>query len=172
MAEGRRGRWAIRAGFAVAFVSLAAVGAASAGGVSYAWNAQATGTFHAKVGTWATSACPLADFSYPTGAQTYPMVSVTVSANATLPTDCALSFSLNSYTTQGPDWPSTGTQALYDHQTMTLDAANRSGTLAVRKPPCYGQTDFYTGTTAFDGTDGPLPSYPDDVVPQPLIAWS
>jgi len=100
------------------------------------------------------------------------MLTVHVSANATLPADCTLSFSLNSYATQGPDWSSTGTQALLDHQTITLNAAHPSGTLTVAKPQCFGQTDFYMGTTAFDGTDGPLPSYPDNVVPQPLLAWS
>ena len=117
--------------------------------------------------------CPLADFSYgKSGAEPYPMLSVRVWAKDALPANCALSFSLNSYTSQGPDWPSTGTQALYDHQTMTLDAAHPSGTLTVVKPPCYGQTDFYTGTIRFDGVDGALPHYPDSVVPQPLLAWS
>jgi predicted ribosomally synthesized peptide with SipW-like signal peptide len=117
--------------------------------------------------------CPINLFSYgKSGVEPYPMVSVRVWANGTLPADCALSFSLNSYTSEGPDWPHTGTQALYDHQTITLDTANPSGTLTVAKPPCYGQTDFYTGTIRFDGVDGALPHYPETVVPQPLIAWS
>jgi hypothetical protein len=100
------------------------------------------------------------------------MLTVHVWAKDTLPADCALSFSLNSYTTQGPDWPSSGTQTLLDHQTITLDAGHPSGTLTVKEPPCYGQTDFYSGSMRFDGVDGALPRYPDIVVPQPLLAWS
>ena len=118
-------------------------------------------------------ACPLADFGYDaSGAQPYALLTVHVWAKGTLPANCALSFSLNSYRSQGPDWPHTGTQALYDHQAVTLDASHPTGTLTVRKPPCYGQTDFYTGTMRFDGVDSALPHYPDVVVPQPLLAWS
>jgi hypothetical protein len=117
--------------------------------------------------------CPLADFGYDaTGAQPYPLLVVHVWAKTTLPANCALAFSLNSYTTQGPDWPSTGTQALLDHETITLNASHSTGTLTVQKPLCYGQTDFYTGSIRFDGVDGALPHYPDTVVPQPLLAWS
>ena len=117
--------------------------------------------------------CPHRRFGYDaTGAEPYPMLTVHVWANADLPADCTLSFSLNSYKTEGPDWPSTGTQALYDHETITLDAGHPSGTLTCSNPLCFGQTDFYTGTIRFDGVDGPLPSYPDNVVPQPLLAWS
>jgi hypothetical protein len=121
----------------------------------------------------APTPCAAALFSYVQfGAEPYPMLKVHVWARGPLPADCNLSFSLNSYTTQGPDWPNTGTQALYDHQSITLDRTHTSGTLTVKKPPCVGQTDFYTGTVRFDGVDGPLPSYPDAVVPQPLLAWS
>jgi hypothetical protein len=119
------------------------------------------------------TACPVGLFSYgKSGASGYPMLSVRVWANATLPAGCTLTFSLNAYTTQGPSWPSTGTQALYDHQSLTLDASHAAGTLTVARPPCFGQTDFYTGTTRFDGVDGPLPHYPGTNVPQPLLAWS
>ena len=112
-------------------------------------------------------------FSYSkSGAQTYPMLSVHIWANAPLPGNCNQSFSMNAYTTQGPDWAHTGTQTLFDHQTITLDSAHPSGTLTVQRPECFGQTDFYIGTTRFDGVDGAMPHYPEMVVPQPLIAWS
>jgi hypothetical protein len=121
----------------------------------------------------AATACPVSLFSYgKSGASGYPMLSVRVWANATLPAGCTLTFSLNAYATHGPSWASTGTQQLFDHQTLTLDANQSSGTLTVAKPPCFGQTDFYTGTTRFDGVDGPLPHYPGTNVPQPLLAWS
>jgi hypothetical protein len=117
--------------------------------------------------------CPVALFGYnQSGAEPYPMIVANVWAIGTLPAGCSLSFSLNSYTTQGPTWPTTGTQALFDHESITLDAGHPSGTLTVKEPSCFGQTDFYTGTTRFDGVDGPLPHYPSPNVPQPLLAWS
>ena len=92
----------------------------------------------------APTPCAAALFSYVQfGAEPYPMLKVHVWARGPLPADCNLSFSLNSYTTQGPDWPNTGTQALYDHQSITLDRTHTSGTLTVKQPPCVGQTDFY-----------------------------
>jgi hypothetical protein len=100
------------------------------------------------------------------------MLVAKVWANGALPAGCSLSFSLNSYTTQGSTWPTTGTQALFAHESITLDAGHPSGTLTVKQPACFGQTDFYTGTTRFDGVDGPLPHYPSTNVPQPLLAWS
>jgi hypothetical protein len=174
MAEDRQSHWRSRAAFAVAIVGLVALGSVRVGGDAYAWNTQATGHYVAKVGVWATpSTCPVALFSYNQfGAEPYPMIVVKVWANGALPAGCSLSFSLNSYTTQGPDWPTTGTQALFDHESIALDPNHTSGTLTVKQPICFGQTDFYTGTTRFDGVDGPLPHYPDAVVPQPLLAWS
>jgi len=66
----------------------------------------ARGVMTIKVGPFLPPVpCPLADFGYDaTGAQPYPLLTVHVSANGTLPADCALSFSLNAYTAQGPDW--------------------------------------------------------------------
>ncbi len=123
--------------------------------------------------TLPATTCPINLFLYgKVGASSYPMLSVRVWTNAALPAGCSRSFSLNAYTTQGPTWPTTGTQQLFDHQSVTLDADHTSGLLTVAKPPCFGQTDFYTGTIRFDGTDGPLPHYPDTNVPQPLLAWS
>ena len=106
------------------------------------------------------------------GQNAYAMVTVNVHAVGSIPENCTFSFSLNSYTAQGATWPTSGTQALLDHQSITLSAANSSGQLSVAKPVCYGQTDFYTGTTKFDGIDGALPHYPNVVTPTGLISYS
>ena len=107
-----------------------------------------------------------------TGRNDYAMLTVHVQAKSAVPEGCAVSFSLNSYTAQGPTWPTSGTQALFDHQSVTLSAGSPSGTLTVAEPPCYGQTDLYTGTARFDGKDGALPHYPNSVTPAGLIAYS
>jgi hypothetical protein len=107
------------------------------------------------------------------GRYTYPLLTVKVTAPNGVPEGCEKSWSLNSYTTQGPTWETSGTQALFDHDSITLDSEVTSDTLTVRVPPCYGQTDFYEGTTRFDGVDGALPNYPNSIVPDPgLIAYS
>lgn len=111
-------------------------------------------------------------WSVSNGAHAYPMLTVTVQAKGSVPQGCSFSFSLNSYTTEGPTWPTSGTQALYDHASITLSANQTSGTLTVDQPPCFGQTDFYTGTTKFDGQDGQLPHYPNIVTPTGLLAYS
>ena len=107
-----------------------------------------------------------------TGRNDYAMLTVHVQAKSSVPGGCSVSFSLNSYTAQGPTWPTSGTQALFDHQSVTLSAGSPSGTLTVAEPPCYGQTDLYTGTARFDGKDGALPHYPTSVTPAGLIAYS
>ena len=107
-----------------------------------------------------------------TGRNDYAMLTVHVQAKSSVPGGCSVSFSLNSYTAQGPTWPTSGTQALFDHQSVTLSAGAPSGTLTVAEPPCYGQTDLYTGTARFDGKDGALPHYPNSVTPAGLIAYS
>ena len=54
-------------------------------------------------------ACPLADFGYDaSGAQPYALLTVHVWAKGTLPANCALSFSLNSYTSEGRTGPALG----------------------------------------------------------------
>jgi len=107
-----------------------------------------------------------------TGQNAYAMLTVNIHAVGTVPENCTFSFSLNSYTAQGPTWPTSGTQALLDHQSITLSKGNPSGALTVAKPPCYGQTDLYTGTAKFDGIDGALPHYPNVVTPTGLISYS
>ncbi|MFN8631669.1 MAG: hypothetical protein U0838_15535 [Chloroflexota bacterium] len=120
------------------------------------------------------SSCTSSSFKWDvkTGRNDWAMITVHVQAKSTLSKNCTFSFSLNSYTAQGPTWPTSGTQALLDHQSITLSKAHPSGTLTVAKPDCYGQTDFYTGTKKFDGIDGALPKYPNVVTPTGLISYS
>ena len=106
------------------------------------------------------------------GRNDYAMLTVHVQAKSAVPEGCSVSFSLNAYTAQGPTWETSGTQALFDHQSVTLSSGSPSGTLTVAEPPCYGQTDLYTGTAKFDGQDGALPHYPNTVTPNGLIAYS
>lgn len=117
--------------------------------------------------------CDSASFTYsvPAGANPAFMTSVTVTVKE-LPEGCSQAFSLNAYSTEGPTWPTSGTQALIDHDSVTLDDNTRTGTLSVKAPECFGQTDFYKGSTRFDGDDGALPHYPGSVTPSGLIAYS
>jgi uncharacterized repeat protein (TIGR01451 family) len=78
--------------------------------------------------------------------------------------------SLNSYQTDGPTWPTSGTQTFIDHASVTIDKYHTSGYLAVKAPSCFYQTDLYYGSTRFDGQDGALPHYPNSNVPTNLIA--
>jgi uncharacterized repeat protein (TIGR01451 family) len=78
--------------------------------------------------------------------------------------------SLNSYQTDGPTWPTSGTQKFVDHAQVTIDKDHTSGYLAVAAPSCFYQTDLYYGSTRFDGHDGALPHYPNSNVPTNLIA--
>ena len=77
--------------------------------------------------------------------------------------------SLNSYKTEGATWETSGNQTLVDHETAHLSAASPTATLNVLLQGCYDQTDLYTGTTRFDGTDGALPHYPNNNVPTGLL---
>lgn len=79
--------------------------------------------------------------------------------------------SLNSYTTEGATWQTSGNQTFVDHQQFTVDNQHTAGTLSVSETKCYYQTDLYMGTTRFDGADGALPHYPSTVTPTNLIAW-
>jgi hypothetical protein len=79
--------------------------------------------------------------------------------------------SLNSYETEGPTWEASGNQSFFDHDqfTVTIDKDHTAGTLTVKAPKCFYQTDLYWGSTRYDGTDGALPHYPDSWVPAGLI---
>lgn len=81
--------------------------------------------------------------------------------------------SLNSYETEGSTWATSGNQTFIDHAQVTLTSHNPSAKLKVKAPKCFGQTDLYLGSTKYDGVDGPLPHYPQPIVPTNLIAaWN
>ena len=105
------------------------------------------------------------------GENPYPMLTVTVKFDGD-PGACSLAFSMASYDTEGPTWPTSGHQSFLDFDTATIDAANPSATLSVAEPDCFGQTDFYLGSTKYDGVDGPLPHYPDVPAPFDKISGS
>lgn len=97
----------------------------------------------------------------------YPLVAVLVKVDGELPEGCSQAFSLASYETEGPTWPSSGHQSFLDHDTATIDAQHLQISLSVKTPECYGQTDFYWGSIIYDGQDaeghGPLPDYHNQV---------
>jgi hypothetical protein len=112
------------------------------------------------------------DYSVSAGVNPYPMLSVKVSVSGNLPDGCSQAFSMASYDTEGPTWPTSGKQSLLDFDTATIDAGNLSATLSVAKPDCFGQTDFYWGSTKYDGNEAPLPNYPGTPTPYDKISGS
>jgi hypothetical protein len=100
---------------------------------------------------------------------------------------CKYPVSLAEYTTEGPNWYTSGHQTQVDKATVYLTAADVAGSddakrtwqkLAVKSPDCYGQIDLYGDDVSYDGQTGeghgPLPYEPDNVVtPYHLIAaWN
>ncbi|KUN82742.1 hypothetical protein [Streptomyces griseoruber] len=100
---------------------------------------------------------------------------------------CTYPVSLAEYTTEGPDWYTSGHQTLVDKATVYLTSADVAGTddakgtwqkLSVKTPDCYGQIDLYGDDVTYDGGSGaghgPAPYEPDGVVtPYHLIAaWN
>src|SRR4051794_11439461 len=61
-----------------------------------------------------------------------PMLPVTVKFDGA-PGNCSMAFSMASYDTDGPSWPTSGNQRLHDYMTATIDASNTSATLTVSK---------------------------------------
>ncbi|MDB5162402.1 MAG: hypothetical protein JWN28_9 [Candidatus Saccharibacteria bacterium] len=93
-------------------------------------------------------------------------VTVTLKQNYT-----ACDVSLNSYSTDGANWATSGTQVLKEHATAHLTAEKPTATLKIAIGACFIQNDLYFGTTRFDGVDGALPHYPNSVTPKNLIAY-
>ncbi|MFF4055345.1 LAETG motif-containing sortase-dependent surface protein [Streptomyces sp. NPDC001668] len=100
---------------------------------------------------------------------------------------CTYPVSLAEYTTEGPNWYTSGLQTLVDHATVYLGAADLPDgddaqrtwqKLTVKTPDCYGQIDLYGDDVIYDGGSGdghgPAPYQPDNVVtPYHLIAaWN
>ncbi|MFJ8793548.1 hypothetical protein [Streptomyces sp. NPDC102462] len=100
---------------------------------------------------------------------------------------CTYPVSLAEYTTEGPDWETSGRQTLVDKATVHLTAADMAGPddarrtwqrLTVKSPDCYGQIDLYGDDVTYDGGTGeghgPAPYRPGNVAtPYHLIAaWN
>jgi hypothetical protein len=100
---------------------------------------------------------------------------------------CKYPVSLAEYTTEGPNWNTSGHQTFIEKDTVYLtsaDVADAGGAehtwqkLSVKTPDCYGQIDLYGDDIAYDGQEGeghgPAPYQPDNVVtPYHLIAaWN
>ncbi|MFI0965840.1 hypothetical protein ACH4S8_31265 [Streptomyces sp. NPDC021080] len=100
---------------------------------------------------------------------------------------CKYPVSPAEYTTEGPNWFTSGHQGLVDEATVHLtaadvvDSADAKQTwqkLTVRAPDCYGQIDLYGEDVSYDGKSweghGPLPYEPDNIAtPYHLVAaWN
>ena len=94
--------------------------------------------------------------------------------------DCSRGFQLEAFATEGPTFPTSGTQTWADGDGATMASAAPVVTLAVEIPACYYQTDLSSqGTTFeesdyFDGHDAehPVPHYPGVTTPEGVIAAS
>ncbi|MGW2522402.1 hypothetical protein ACWC09_36505 [Streptomyces sp. NPDC001617] len=114
-------------------------------------------------------------------------VEVRLAPGQTVGDGCKYPVSLAEYTTEGPDWYTSGHQALVDKATVYLTAVDVAGSddakrtwqkLSVKSPDCYGQIDLYGDDVTYDGGTGeghgPAPYEPGNVVtPYHLIAaWN
>lgn len=88
---------------------------------------------------------------------------------------CQYAISLASYSTEGPDWKSSGTQEFlgWDTTVLTRDLAQTALEVTDFAPECFGQIDLYSGDRKYDGKDAPVPHYPDSQIGDHLIAhWN
>ncbi|MGW3114168.1 hypothetical protein [Streptomyces sp. NPDC001091] len=98
------------------------------------------------------------------------IVEVRLAPGQSVGAGCSYPVSLAEYTTEGPDWPSSGRQEMIDKATVHLTAEDVAGQddtgrtwkkLSVKAPTCFGQTDLYGDDVAYDGKEGeghgPLP---------------
>jgi LPXTG-motif cell wall-anchored protein len=150
-----------------AALSVAGVGAAQAHGNSDSCG-QVSVTYSLDGGqTWTTNG-RINGATAPTA--------ITVKLTNGAPEGCSYAVSLASYSAEGPDWKSSGTQAFLGWDTTTLDSKNDQATLDVSgtAPTCFGQVDLYGNGVKYDGTGGnALPHYPDSATPPALItAWN
>ncbi|MFD5815720.1 LAETG motif-containing sortase-dependent surface protein [Streptomyces sp. NPDC127038] len=114
-------------------------------------------------------------------------VEVRLAPGQTVGEGCKYPVSLAEYTTEGPNWFTSGHQAQVDKATVYLTAADVADSadakqtwqkLTVRAPDCFGQIDLYGDDVSYDGQTGeghgPLPYEPDNIVtPNHLIAaWN
>jgi hypothetical protein len=143
------------------FVPALAAGVLAAGGASFALGA---GTASA-VAVTAAPPCTASQVSWTPSLPNSPFTTtVTLRAPGDGGAYPTCSISLNSYNAAGPTWQTGDPQTFVGHVDATLSADTTSAVLTVPAPECYGQTDLYGGTTRYDGTDGALPNYTNNVV--------
>ncbi|MFB7495795.1 hypothetical protein ACFC09_14005 [Streptomyces sp. NPDC056161] len=114
-------------------------------------------------------------------------VEVRLAAGQSVAEGCKYPVSLAEYTTEGPNWESSGHQTLVDKATVYLTAADLAGAddaqrtwqrLTVKSPDCYGQIDLYGDDVTYDGGTGeghgPAPYQPGNIsTPYHLVAaWN
>lgn len=149
-----------------------AVAVALAGSSLFAGTAHATSR-HQTTTTPQAVACKTSDIQINSRNGDLSQVTIALKSSSIQKGVTTCDVSLNSYSAEGPTWPTSGVQALISHDTVTLTKANPSATLHVQTASCYGQNDLYLGTKRFDGVDSPLPKYPHSPVPTDLItAWN
>ncbi|WP_243766797.1 hypothetical protein [Streptomyces sp. GC420] len=100
-------------------------------------------------------------------------VEVRLAPGQTVGDGCKYPVSLAEYTTEGPNWQTSGHQTLVDKATVYLTAADVADAgnekrdwqkLSVKTPDCYGQIDLYGDDITYDGKQeeghGPAPYQP------------
>jgi hypothetical protein len=136
---------------------------AGASGALAATDAPATESPSANVPT-----CTKADVIIVTRNADLTTVSVRL-ASASANASCDVS--LHAYKTDGPTWPTSGTQSQVGFATLHLTTTAQP--LSVTGSPCFGQNELVIGTQKFDGTDGALPHFPNGVFGSTTIAkWN
>jgi hypothetical protein len=150
----------------LAFASLLTVGL---GGSTVGLIAGASGAFAATdAPTSSAAACTKADVIIVSRNANLTDVSVRLAA-ASAQASCDVS--LHAYQTDGPTWPTSGTQSEVGFATIHLTTAAQS--LSVTGSPCFGQNELVIGTQRFDGTDGALPHFPNGVFGASTLAkWN
>ncbi|MGW3291262.1 hypothetical protein ACWDR3_42210 [Streptomyces sp. NPDC001002] len=114
-------------------------------------------------------------------------VQVRLAPGQTVADGCTYPVSLAEYTTEGPNWYTSGHQTMVDKASVYLTKDDLAGAddkgrtwqkLSVKSPDCYGQIDLYGDDISYDGKTGtghgPLPYQPGNVnTPYHLIAaWN
>ncbi|MGW1989313.1 LPXTG cell wall anchor domain-containing protein [Embleya sp. NPDC001921] len=87
---------------------------------------------------------------------------------------CEYAVSLASYNTEGPTWPTSGTQKFLGWDSKKLSKNNPKVTLDVSayRPTCFGQVDLYGNGKKYDGVANPLPAYPRSTIANLITAWN
>ncbi|MGW9206096.1 LPXTG cell wall anchor domain-containing protein [Embleya sp. NPDC055664] len=87
---------------------------------------------------------------------------------------CKYPVQLSTYSTQGPNWATSGTQKFIGWQTDTITKQNKAVTFdATKYPvPCFVQYDLLGNHKKYDGGQYPLPHYDDVYMDNLLGGWN